>query len=203
MVPSCLAFAACSSSSSPPVAADAGTAADGGTPLGDAGTSPDDGGTLPSDSGASLGDGSASGCTYTITGASTGSGTCTVGATYDSGMGGIDFGVRSGSVFNFGATIAGAMTLTAGTYTLTEAPGAGAFYLPSAMSEWAMCNNGACTDGQTNPIPNQGTFTLTVTDPGPLQSGVLWGAPHGTVQITMPADPGTSASGTVMATATF
>ena len=45
--------------------------------------------------------------------------------------------------------------------------------------------------------PPQGSFTLTITNPGPVLGGVLWQQPQGTLQVILPAQPGGPASGTV------
>ena len=52
-------------------------------------------------------------------------------------------------------------------------------------------------------MPPQGSFTLTITDPGPVVAGVLWQHPQGTMTVIMPAQPMGPASGTVTVTVTL
>jgi hypothetical protein len=162
-----------------------------------------DGGGLGGSGGQQAQDAAVS-CTYTVTGAATASGTCTIMAAYDQSMGSVDVSFTgSTNHVSFGGGILGKTTLTAGTYTLADAPEAGATFLVGLTSEWGMCNNGGCEDGMSNPIPNFGTFTLVITDPGPAQFGMLWSAPHGTLHVNMPSVPNTTSSGTVQLDATF
>jgi hypothetical protein len=171
-----------------------GTQSDAASPATDSGA-PSEGG-VPSDSGAS-------GCTWTVTGSSMASGTCTMQAALAPADMKIGVTLTSpGSILTFAAPIDNQTTFKTGTYTLTQAPTAGATFHPDTTSLWAMCNNNACTDGKGNMVPNQGTFTLTVTDTGPDTTN-FWAAPHGTLTIDMPADPNTTASGAVTATVTF
>ncbi len=139
---------------------------------------------------------------YAISGATTGSGSCMVNAAYESSLNAVGVGISDGT-FSFNAALQARTMLTAGTYTLTDAPEAGATYLTNTTDEWGMCNNGSCADGAGNAIANFGTFTMTITDPGPATAGVLWMAPHGSIQITMPSVPNTTSTGTVTANVTF
>lgn len=174
----------------------------------DAGDGGPEGGLPPSsDGGGDANDDTASiGCVVNVSGATTYSEACSVSATYSSADNGVDFLVTTPShAFFFGGTIVGKTTFTAGTYTLSDAPEAGALYIPTGAptSEWAMCNNNACSDGLGNDVPNQGTFTMTITDAGPLTGGLLWQAPQGSATVTLPADPNTGATGVATATVTF
>lgn len=194
----------CSSSSS-------GTSPGANGPGGDAGK---EGGALSLDGGPIIpvgvpdGDVPAAGCTYTISGAATATGTCSIDAAYSSSDGGVGFILTtsdpSAAIFEFGGTLVGQTALQSGTYTLAESPEAGAEFATGAGTvAWDMCNNGGCADGMGNTIPNQGSFTLVISDPGPNTQGLLWMAPHGTLSIVMPAVPNTGGSGTVMANVTF
>jgi hypothetical protein len=87
-----------------------------------------------------------------------------------------------------------------GTYTLADMPQAGGTWGVG----WAMCNNGNCADGQGNNIPNQGTFSLTVTDPGPnLFDAGVWNSSHGSGTFHYPFVPNTGTSGTEDITITW
>lgn len=197
------ALAACGSSSS-----DGGPATpsggDGGG--GDAAAVPVDGGGGGGGSDASKlgGDASMKSCTYTTTGSVATTGTCTFRAAADTANNQLGFSFTgSANSVSFGGAEPGTVTLKAGTFTLADVPEAGGTFLDGTTSLYGMCNNGACADGKSNPIPNQGTFTLTITDPGAVQSGVLWSAAHGSLHMLLPADPNTTASGTVTLDATF
>ena len=143
-------------------------------------------------------------CTYTVSGAATASGDCTVQAAYQASNSEVDVTLTgSGGQPTFGAALVGKSTLATGTYTLADAPAAGGTYLMGTTSLWAMCNNNMCTDGQGNQVANQGTFTLMIGDPGPATNGILWTSSHGSLVMTLPADPNTTASGTATVMATF
>jgi hypothetical protein len=177
----------------------------------DAGTARCDGGGVPG-TGGSAGTGGSLPCTYTVSGAQTGSSACSVVAAYNPKTSVLGFTVTTSPptglpVFTFGCSISGATALVAGTYTLEDvSPGAGSDYVSSPTSAWFMCTTQAnCgEDEQTKmPIPPQGSFTLTVTDPGPAEAGVAWLSPQGTLVVKLPAKPGTTASDTVTVTVTL
>ena len=176
-----------------------GGPADGGGMTADAG----EGGSPVSD-GASDAPVGPTQCTWTATGAMAANGTCTFTVAYGASKNELGFSMTGmPDQVNFGGAVAGKTTLTAGTYTLADMPQAGGTFIPAPTTPWAMCNNDNCSDGMGNPTPNQGTFTLSISDPGPVTAGVLWQKAHGTLTMTLPADPNTSASGTVTLTAVF
>lgn len=162
-------------------------------------------GTGNGDSGTGTSTGSTP-CTFTVSGAQTGSGSCAITAAYDSQKGGLGFTITDSDTFTFGATLSGQMTLTAGTYTLADAvPGAGAEYLASPTLVYDMCTtsqNCITPSGGSGGTP-QGSFTLTVTSPGPVTAGVLWSSPAGTLVLTLPAEPTSGSTGTVTVNVTL
>ncbi len=180
-----------------------GTGGVGGT--GGAGT----GGTGNTGTGGTgTGGGGATACTYTVSGAQTGSGTCTATAALTSDSNGVGFVVSGGQDFEFGATLSGQTALTQGPYTDGDAaPGFGAEYLVGLTGAYMLCSTSDnCSDAQGDPVPAQGTFSLTVTSPGPVQTaggGTLWSAPQGTLTVTMPAQPGGAETGTVTVVVTL
>jgi hypothetical protein len=179
-----------------------GVSGTGGTGTGGTGT----GGT--GTGGTGTGGGGATACTYTVSGAQTGTGTCTVMAALTSDSNGVAVVVSGGQGFEFAATLSGETALTEGTYTDADAaPGFGAEYLVGVTGAYVLCSTSDnCSDAQGDPSPAQGTFSLTVTSPGPTQTaggGTLWSAPQGTLTVTMPAQPGGAETGTVMVVVTL
>jgi hypothetical protein len=147
---------------------------------------------------------STTGCTWSTTGAVAASGECTFSAAYSSDEDEVGFSfVDNGGVLSFGGALVGKRELTTGTYTLADAPTAGGAFNQGTAALWDACNDDMRTDGNGDAIPNQGTFTLTISDPGPSTAGLLWQAAHGTLTATLPADPNTPASGVITATAEF
>jgi len=147
--------------------------------------------------------GGAAGCHWVASGDSSGSGGCMVQAGYSSSKNAVVFTIDDGNTLAFAADLLNHTTLANGTYTLADAPTAGSSYVVNTTSAWAMCNNNGCTDGAGNTIPNYGTFTLTVTDPGPATAGILWRQPHGSVELHLPSVPHTTSSGNVLMNVTF
>ncbi len=171
---------------------------------GDGGVSGTSGGTSGSTSG-----GGTTPCSYTVSGAQTGSGTCSVQAAYDPGKsGGLAFTVTGGMAFTFGATLTSLTTPAPGTYTDADAaPGFGSDYLVGLTGVYVMCSTAQnCTDAKGNSMPPQGSFSLTLTSSGTSLSAngaTLWSAPQGTLTATLPAQPKGSESGTVVVTVTL
>ena len=88
--------------------------------------------------------------------------------------------------------------MRAGTFTHADAGASGFIIVQSGTSQWAALPASASTP--------QGTYTMSVSDPGistPSGNGTVWPAPVGTVDATMPALTGTSATGTVTLHLTF
>lgn len=145
-------------------------------------------------------------CTYVVSGAQTASGSCTIAAAVTPDSGGLAFTIDDGSTLAFAATFPTQTTLANGTYDQTGAePGYGGEYLVGTTGVYALCSD-QCTDQQGNAVPAQGTFQLVVTDPGPSTgagAATLWQAPQGTLNITMPANPGGNESGTVTVVVTL
>jgi hypothetical protein len=142
-------------------------------------------------------------CTYTLSGANSATGTCTVTAGYDppsSSTPGTAIAINTGgSVFAFGSQLSAGNDFTAGSsYNEGNVVNAAGESL-SGTSAWQVIINDANGD------PNQGSFTLNISSTGPVVTGnngaMVWQSPHGTLNATMPADPG--ASGTVTAQVTF
>lgn len=230
-----LASGGCSSSSGPASSdaggvgseTDAAPSTDAAT-LGDASVGVD--GSPPADGaapdGAAAADASASAdgssfpasCTYTLSGATTGTGGCTVTAQFDGStltvlvmttgtfpqpLLGAELGTTS--TFSTGVTTDATAVWSAGQYDiLAQAPNA----------EWALCHRpgNPCSDGMSNPFNDVGTFTLTIASTGsaplmvPGDDGaeiVEWMQPHGSLAMTLVADPETGTTGTVAVAATF
>ncbi|MFT3842748.1 MAG: hypothetical protein QM723_37515 [Myxococcaceae bacterium] len=188
-------------------AAGGGSATGGGTSDGGGGIGGGTGGGT-SDGGGGIGGGTGGGgggagitCHFTRDavgndgGSADGGGECIVQAALDNNPPGVAFTVRdsnNAAIFAFAGTIDGATTFSAGTYTLADIPVGG-----GVIDECvAICNNGGCADGAGNGIPNYGTFTIHVTDPGPAQMGALWNNSHGDATLNMIAVPATPCSGT-------
>jgi hypothetical protein len=155
--------------------------------------------------GAGGGGGDPTGCTWSTTGAVVASGDCSFSAAYSSDDDAVAFNLVTSGGLTFGAELVGQTELTAGTYTLDDASAVGGAFNQGTTATWIACSADTdCTDGDGDPISGgQGAFTLTITDPGPSSVGVLWTDAHGTLTATLPADPGTPASGTITATAEF
>jgi hypothetical protein len=169
------------------------------------------GGTGGGGSGGGGGGGTAP-CTYTVTGAQTGSGTCSAMGAIASGNPGVAITVddsgNGDNMFAFAVTISGQNTLTDGSYANADAvPGFGGTYLIGTTGSYVLCSDSQnCSDTSGNPVPPQGTFSLTITDPGPSQSaggGTLWSTPQGMLTVTMPAQVGGALSGTVTVSVTL
>ena len=154
------------------------------------------------------GDSGVTACTYTVSGAQTGKGTCTVMAALTADSNGVALVVSGGQSFEFAATLSGETSLTGGSYTNAQAaPGYGAEYLVGQTGAYVLCSTSDnCSDAQGNVAPAQGSFSLTVTDPGPAETvgtAMLWTAPQGTLTVTMPAQPLGAESGTVTVNVTL
>jgi hypothetical protein len=182
-----------------------GTSGTGGSGTGGSGTGGS--GTGGSGTGGSGGSG-VTACTYTVSGAQAGTGTCTVMAALTADSNGVALVISGGQSFEFAATLSGETTLTRGTYTNADAaPGFGAEYLVGVTGAYVLCSTSDnCSDAQGDAVPAQGSFSLAVTDPGPAQtvgSATLWATPQGTLTVTMPAQPGGAETGTVMVVVTL
>jgi hypothetical protein len=149
------------------------------------------------------GGGTGGGCTFTLSGANSATGSCTVNAGYDppsnSNPGTAIAFNTGGSVFAFGSQLSTGNDFTAGkTYDQGNVVNAAGESL-SGTSAWQVIKN------NVNGMPDQGSFTLTLSSTGPVvtasNGAMVWSMPHGTLNATMPADPG--ATGTVTAQVTF
>src|SRR5262249_13582182 len=148
------------------------------------------------------------GCRYTVAGSQTASGTCTGTASVAPASSGVSLTVVDGSTLAFAATLTNQTTLTDGDYSEADAaPGFGATYVVGTSGSYLLCSSsGNCTTAMGAPTSAQGTFDLTITDPGPSQgsgAATLWNAPQGTLEITLPAQPGGALSGAVMVNVTL
>ncbi|HVV53274.1 MAG TPA: hypothetical protein VHO06_26685 [Polyangia bacterium] len=126
---------------------------------------------------------------------------------YVPGDTGVHFEVTDGSTFDFDTGVPGIPILSTGTFDTTSAPGSGAVYLVNNVPGYVLCAANACADAQGNgPIPAQGSCMLTISSAGPSASAsgdTTWPTPHGTLTVTMPAEPGGAESGTIVVDATF
>jgi hypothetical protein len=153
------------------------------------------------------GGGAATACTYAVSGAQTGTGTCTVLATVTPDSNGVAIVVTGGQMFEFAATLSSQTTLTVGTYTEADAaPGFGAEYIVGNTGGYLLCSTSGNCSSEGSIVPAQGSFLLTVSNTGPTQTaggGTLWSASDGTLAVTMPAAPGGGVIGTVTVNVTF
>jgi len=179
--------------------------ADGGSTDGRGGGS--DSGTNDMDSGGSLTDsgggpdGVAAGCTWSVSGGATASGTCIVDVAFSGGTKNqLAIALTDGTgLFSFSAQLAMTASFVAGTWTYADVSIAGAVYVVIPVA-WDM------SKGNTSGTTAQGDFTLTITQPGPevmLDGSDLWASPHGTLTVTMPPSHGNSSTTNVIGQATF
>lgn len=142
--------------------------------------------------------GGQAGCSYIVTGAQTGSGSCTANAI---SSGELRFAVSDGSTFEFAATFTGSSSLTTGQYSDAMAAPYNAQYNAGA-SVYTMCSTTANCGGGSP----QGSFNLTISNPGASQasgSQTSWLAPQGNLVVTLPEQASSGASGTVTVTVTL
>jgi hypothetical protein len=175
---------------------------DGSGPT-DASGHPDGGGggpdgSKPTDGGGT--DGPPTKCTYTATGAATGTGTCTVGVAYGGKTSQLVISMTGATgYFTFSTQLGSTATFSPGTYTYAEVPVAGADWvvIPDA---WDM------SKGSVDGVTPQGDFTLNITSVGPedmLDGSDLWPTAHGNLNITLPPKTGDPASGNVTVEVNF
>ncbi len=138
---------------------------------------------------------SGGGCTYTISGAQTASGTCVPAIVNDSQ--GLHFGiVASDSTYAIASDLPGT-AIQATSYDLSATTKTVSTFA-SGTSLWAAFYN----DGQH---ANQGTVSFTITDIGQQvqgSGGTAWTNPHGTATATL-TSADQFATGTITATVTF
>ena len=159
------------------------------------------------DSGAGPQDGaSAQSCTYTLSGAISATGSCTATAAFDTSSGtnpGLGFDITGTSAeFNFGSNLSASNDFAAlETYDQTNVVNAAAEVLQgNPPLTWE------ATVHNTNGDPDQGSFSLHITDTGTTltsNGNSVWTAPHGSLDATLPAVTASGASGTVTAHVTF
>ena len=148
------------------------------------------------------GTGGGQSCAYTVSGEQLIASPCNLTADATTG-GNVQFGAANGGAFAFNATFSTLTTLTAGSYTQADASSYSGDF-PLSISDFYVCS-ADCLDATGKPSSPQGTFALTITDPGPTQvvSGVTFWSPHGTLIVVMPARPNGAQSGSVTAHVTF
>ena len=149
--------------------------------------------------------GGGGGCTFTLSGSDSTTGTCTAAAGYDPSSGtnpGLAISIASSSaVFNFGGQLSASNNFGAGaSYNQGTVVNAAGETL-NGTAAWQVVIH------DVSGMPDQGSFTLQISDSGPVVTGnngaMVWTSPHGTLTATMPADSGSTATGTVTAQATF
>ena len=148
-----------------------------------------------------------SNCNVTFSGAVTGSGKCTIagGNGYKAGGSGNGVGIgMNGTVtgvqsFAFALDL-GSTAVATGTYSNTATTASEATTLSgTGNATWIQTSHAGST-------PDQGTYTLNLTDLGPginSNGGTAYAAMHGSLNATLPAVTGTGATGTVTVSATF
>jgi hypothetical protein len=114
---------------------------------------------------------------------------------------GFQLAAIGGAVLNFGSLLSPTNNFTAGaSYWESKVVNAASETL-QGISAWEMVVH----DGSGS--PDQGTFTLAISDPGPMVVGtsgaVAWTMPHGSLNIIEYPVMGSSATGTVTVQASF
>jgi len=156
--------------------------------------------------GAGGGGGGSGGCAFTLSGSYAASGTCTVTAVYNasspSSPPGLGIEIAAGSTeFNFSSKLSSTNNFTDGqSYNQGNVVTAGAETLNGTAAWQIVIHN-------VNGMPDQGSFALTISSTGSAitatDGSMEWMSPHGTLAATMPADSGSTATGTVTAQVTF
>ena len=171
-------------------AMEGGGGTDGGSQVQDSGGSPQD----------SASDAVAMGCTWSVSGGATGSGTCSVSVAFGASTSQLAVAITGGTgFFTFSAQIGSTASFAAGTWTYASVSVAGADFVQIPVA-WDM------SKGNTSGTTPQGDFTLNITQTGPdfmVDGGDLWAAPHGNLTITMPPSAGNTSMTNVTAVVTF
>jgi hypothetical protein len=142
-----------------------------------------------------------SSCTVKVSGAASGGDSNCVVAGGWNNQSDLTFGVsdRSGA-FSFGGNLSSTKEFTARTWDDSNALGGGAQY-QVGDAVWAFVLNATNHDP-----PDQGSFSLTIDDPGPETVGndsSTWISPKGELTIHLTAVPKTGATGEVIADVSF
>jgi hypothetical protein len=167
------------------------------------------------------------GCTYTISGSATGSGTCTVSVAFNGGELSVTFENAAAEEVSAPLTFAAHLGTTSdfapGTFTqATTAFSAGEYVVVADViplpptGDWLLCYRpgdpcaGYAPTGPAPMINNVGTFTLDITSTGPQTlvpgdggSFPAWQAMHGTLTATYVAQQGSGTTGSIKIDATF
>lgn len=137
-------------------------------------------------------------CTVTLSGAQTGTSSCTAPATAvyasSNARSGISLSGTSSGQPSIAVSWAG--NVHTGTFTQTDAGAQAGITVTSGSSYWAVSAGGGA---------NTGTYALQITSAtslGTVSGGQAWSV-HGTLTATAPAVPGSGASGTVNVQVTF
>ncbi len=135
-------------------------------------------------------------CGVTLTGAVTGSYTCTAVLAAQSGDScAVGCEIQGTPTIEIGVEFLG--TMHTGTFKNTDAGEIGGVEVVSGASQWV------ASDGTGQ---DQGTYTLIITSLGTSISAngqTAWPSVHGSLTASCPAVPGTSASGTVTVSSSF
>lgn len=149
------------------------------------------------------GDMAGPGCNFTLSGSISTMGFCTATASWDPAKPALAIAIATNATaFSFSSQLSVTNDFTAGkSWNQGSVVIAGAETIDGGTAAWQ------ATAHNTSGMPDQGSFTLDISDPGPVIAGnsgaLIWASPHGTLDATMPAVTGSTATGTVTAQVSF
>ncbi len=162
------------------------------------------GGNAGIDGGSKTDSGGGASCAFTLSGAYSATGTCTAVAGYDPTSAtnpGVGFNIASGNttLFTFASELSTSNNFSAGSYDQSTVQKAAGSTLNGSAAWLVSAHNSG--------DPDQGSFMLVISDPGPVvtgtNGGMVWTSPHGTLTATMPALAGSGTTGTVAVQVNF
>jgi hypothetical protein len=144
------------------------------------------------------GGGGSANCTYSLSGAKSGSGSCTVEGGWSEGDAETSFtAAAAGGAFSFVTELSHTNNFSSGSYSTANVISSGA-QADDGGAGWALIDDATGSD--------QGDFTLQLDGTGAPTVGngaTVWLDPSGSLSIDLPAVPGSGASGTVHVAVSF